>query len=35
MEIARLVRAIVMDGTFMTGASLVVDGGVLARLSTE
>lgn len=35
MEIARLVRAIVLDGTFMTGASLVVDGGALARLSTE
>jgi NAD(P)-dependent dehydrogenase (short-subunit alcohol dehydrogenase family) len=34
-EIARLVRAIVLDGTFMTGASVVVDGGALARLSTE
>jgi NAD(P)-dependent dehydrogenase (short-subunit alcohol dehydrogenase family) len=34
-EIARLVRFLVVEGTFMTGASVVVDGGALARLSTE
>jgi NAD(P)-dependent dehydrogenase (short-subunit alcohol dehydrogenase family) len=34
-EIARLVRFLVVEGSFMTGASVVVDGGALARLSTE
>jgi NAD(P)-dependent dehydrogenase (short-subunit alcohol dehydrogenase family) len=35
VEIAQVVRFLGSEATFMTGAAVVVDGGVLARLSTE
>ncbi len=34
-EIARMVRFVAVEGSFMTGSAVVVDGGVLSRLSTE
>ena len=34
-EIARVVRFVAVEGTFMTGSAVVVDGGVLSRLSSE
>ena len=35
VEIAQVVRFLAIEATFMTGAAVVVDGGVLSRLSTE
>jgi NAD(P)-dependent dehydrogenase (short-subunit alcohol dehydrogenase family) len=34
-EIARVVRFVATEASFMTGSTLVVDGGVLSRLSSE
>ena len=34
-EIAKVLRLVAVDGTFMTGSSIVIDGGALARLSTD
>jgi NAD(P)-dependent dehydrogenase (short-subunit alcohol dehydrogenase family) len=34
-EIARVVRFVATEASFMTGSALVVDGGVLSRLSSE
>lgn len=34
-EIARVVRFVAVEATFMTGSTVVVDGGVLSRLSSE
>ena len=34
-EIAQVVRFVAVEATFMTGSALVVDGGVLSRLSSE
>jgi len=34
-EIARVVRFIAVEASFMTGSALVIDGGVLSQLSSE
>jgi len=34
-EIARVIRFVAMEATFMTGSAVVVDGGARARLSSE
>jgi NAD(P)-dependent dehydrogenase (short-subunit alcohol dehydrogenase family) len=34
-EIAKVVRFVATEASFMTGSSLVIDGGVLSRLSSE
>jgi NAD(P)-dependent dehydrogenase (short-subunit alcohol dehydrogenase family) len=34
-EIARVIRFVATEASFMTGSTLVIDGGVLSRLSSE